>query len=403
MKVSAFVHLYPPFHNAGAEHYLHTLLKYLLNRGIDCEVYARDIHQEYAFDGIRVYPRHMKHLIAGSDAVITHLDMTGEAINICRKHKLPLIHIIHNSFRNKYIEAKMRAPVLCLYNSEWIYNDREHDTESMILHPPVDVDRVQTTPGDRITLLNLNENKGGFELGWLAKMFPEYNFLGVKGSYDSAARTGQITKGPGNIEFIDNTPNVKKVYARTKILIMPSKYESYGLTAIEAGLSGIPVLHNETKGLQESLQGSGVSVPLRDGMVTDMDAFGKALRKLMEDQEYYNKKSKQIKKHCTATLERQKQELNAVYEKIVSYKKERTEKPKEGIMKAKAIKSFAARKSNHVYRIDEVFEETAPYIATLEKLGFAKRYDEKEDKPQYKNKQRKPGRPKKHETGNTEK
>ena len=132
MTVSAFIHLYPPHHNAGAEHYLHTLFKFLVSKGMTCNVFARDIKDTYKIDGVTVYPRSQKHDIEFSDLVITHLDMTGEAVNLCRKYKLPLIHIIHNSFRNQYILARMKEQKYVFYNAQWIYDKRDHDVPSMV-------------------------------------------------------------------------------------------------------------------------------------------------------------------------------------------------------------------------------------------------------------------------------
>jgi glycosyltransferase involved in cell wall biosynthesis len=50
------------------------------------------------------------------------------------------------------------------------------------------------------------------------------------------------------------------VYARTRILLMPSEYESWGRAGVEAMASGIPVIASPTPGLKESLGKAGVFV-----------------------------------------------------------------------------------------------------------------------------------------------
>src|SRR5690606_27495572 len=52
------------------------------------------------------------------------------------------------------------------------------------------------------------------------------------------------------------------VYARTRVLLMPSKQETYGRTAVEAACSGIPTIAAPTPGLVESLRDSTTFVPL---------------------------------------------------------------------------------------------------------------------------------------------
>ena len=407
MKVIAFVHMYPPHHNAGAEHYLHALLTYLAGRGISCEVIGRDIQSNYIYEGVRCFTRRDKDRIKWADLVITHLDMTGEAVNLCRKHKLPLMHLIHNSYHNHYIELSiMPRPVYAVYNSQWIADKMPYPVESLVLRPPVYAEKYATKPGDKITLINVNENKGGFELVWLAEMLPQYQFLGVLGSYDSNGYTGQIKKDLPNLTYIPNTPNIKEVYGMTKVLIMPSKYESYGRTAIEAGLSGIPVLHNETPGLREALHGSGVSVPQRDAMVTDMAKFAAELERLMDEPEWYAFKSRQIREHCEGLQAQQEAELNAVYDLIVKHEQKEQPIKDDTLMKAIADKEFAARKDPRTYMRGEEFEETESYIKDLERLGFAHRidpqleFDRKQAEEAYQNKAVMPetkrkGRPKK--------
>jgi glycosyltransferase involved in cell wall biosynthesis len=81
-----------------------------------------------------------------------------------------------------------------------------------------------------------------------------------------------------NMEIVPHTPGdrmAKDVYARTKILLAPSAYESYGRVAVEAMCSGIPVIAHPTPGLLESLGDAGTFCD-RD----DLDAWEAAIRSL---------------------------------------------------------------------------------------------------------------------------
>ena len=80
------------------------------------------------------------------------------------------------------------------------------------------------------------------------------------GSYSEPAYKGQHTIQPPNVTVLPKTPHIKDVYAKTRILIMPSKYESWGRTATEAMCSGIPVISFGTPGLQENCGKAGLYV-----------------------------------------------------------------------------------------------------------------------------------------------
>jgi len=73
----------------------------------------------------------------------------------------------------------------------------------------------------------------------------------------------------------------ERVYARTKVLLMPSSYESWGRVGVEAMASGIPVVAHPTPGLCESLGEAGIFVDRND-----LDGYEAVLRKLMTRTEY---------------------------------------------------------------------------------------------------------------------
>ena len=132
---------------------------------------------------------------------------------------------------------------------------------------------------------------------------PERKFLGVKGSYDF-----QIIKDLPNVEIVENSPDILSTYRRTRILLMPSAYESWGRTATEAMCSGIPVICTPTPGLKENCGGAGIFVgePLVNptpgepcvirGKVSD---WVKAIRSL-DDPETYKKYSLLSRKRAQA-------------------------------------------------------------------------------------------------------
>jgi glycosyltransferase involved in cell wall biosynthesis len=72
------------------------------------------------------------------------------------------------------------------------------------------------------------------------------------------------------------------VWSRTKILLVPSTYESYGMVAVEALASGIPVIASPTFGLKESLSYAGIFADR-----SDLDAWEMHIRRLLNDDGTY--------------------------------------------------------------------------------------------------------------------
>src|SRR5690606_19054142 len=88
-------------------------------------------------------------------------------------------------------------------------------------------------------------------------------FLGVTGIYGRQ----QDLAGLANVEVIPHVPHPEmrgRVYARTRVLLVPSSYESWGRVASEAICSGIPVVAHPTPGLRECLGDAGLFVDRRD-------------------------------------------------------------------------------------------------------------------------------------------
>jgi glycosyltransferase involved in cell wall biosynthesis len=139
----------------------------------------------------------------------------------------------------------------------------------------------------KITLVNLFERKGGLFFNTLARRLPEYEFLGVEGGYGRQEKVELP-----NMTYVGNNANMKSVYADTRILLMPSMYESYGRTAIEAMCSGIPVIAAPTPGLKESMGEAGIFCSL-DSMEDWITAI-----KSLDDEKTYKAQSKICADHA---------------------------------------------------------------------------------------------------------
>lgn len=150
--------------------------------------------------------------------------------------------------------------------------------------------------GDCITLINANVNKGVHQFIGMARAMPDRKFLGVLPYYGET----NVPPAPPNIEWIPFQDDIRVVLKRTRILLVPSYYESFGRVAVEAMVNGIPVLYTKpvvagfagsTDGLDEWIRPVGVPVDRES-----TDAWVSAIKSL-DDPEAYTAKSAASKAH----------------------------------------------------------------------------------------------------------
>lgn len=267
----------------------HALLRRLAARGHQVDVLLSwSAGDPYTLDGVRVRPYQSQGdpfawfgTDKQPDAVVAHLENTLRAGVLCQMHKVRMVHLIHNTHDPGKWAVRRGPSDLVTYNARWVRDEFEQwlsrqdepAPNSVVVHPPVVAEEYTTTPGSAVTLVNLWDDKGG-KLFWdLARRMPDVPFLGVGGAY------GQQEAGDlPNVEILGHLPGsdmAKLVYARSKIMLMPSRYESYGRVGVEAACSGIPTIAHPTPGLREALGESGVFVD-RD----DVEGWVRAITKL---------------------------------------------------------------------------------------------------------------------------
>jgi len=285
--------MYPPHHMCGSEMMLHAINKHLQSKGHTIKVLVKGSHRfklenHMVYDDIDLFGADESNeinLFRTADLVITHLDYSAWTQEMASIFRIPCVHLIHNDYDRPHLRDSHK-PQYVVYNSKWIKDKLGYPQESFILIPPTDFRHYDTNTNinlrEHITLINLDQNKGGHILGKIAEAMPDKKFIGVIGSYSEPANIGQHTHQPPNVEVLGPQQDIRKVYERTKILIMPSKYESWGRTATEAMCSGIPVICTPTSGLVENCGNAGIFVRDRD----DIDQWVKEITKLFNEKAY---------------------------------------------------------------------------------------------------------------------
>jgi hypothetical protein len=192
------------------------------------------------------------------DVIVSHHHLGIQAIALAKRIGVASAVVLHNDFH--WSRAMINArPDLLVYNTHWLRRKMPAlGTAAIIIHPTLHADRyaLDAPPMDGgVTLMNLDRKHKGPNIFWgLARALPDTKFLGVRGAY------GNQDERPGlrNVELIDTVTDVRNlVYARTRVLVVPSRYESYGRVAVEACAAGIPVVASPTAGLREALGYAG--------------------------------------------------------------------------------------------------------------------------------------------------
>jgi glycosyltransferase involved in cell wall biosynthesis len=280
VRILAHVPNFPPGATAGSERSLEAILGWLVRRGHTATVLFDEQATEGVRDGVRVVrrrsPRSTLRLYGQHDIVFTQLGTRNRAMGLARLSRRPLVHFVRMGQVDP--STAFGIPDLLVYNASWLRDGAAWPGRSTVLHPPVHPERYRTTRGDAITLVNLNANKGAEVFFALAEKMPDRSFLGVLGDYGHQVAPSAV---PANVTLLEPVDDVREIYARTRILVMPSLNESYGRVALEAAASGIPTIGSRAPGIREALGSAGTFVERGD-----IGAWVDAIRELDDADAY---------------------------------------------------------------------------------------------------------------------
>lgn len=241
--------MYPPHSRVGAWLSTHECLAALAGQGHQVDVVTHYPSGPYEIDGVNVLGQidPFDEFLCAADVVVSHLGDDQRAHEIALEHRIPSVRMVHGTVADA--ATKLEGDTFAVFNSAAMRSEVGWDGPSTIINPIIDPEKYATAPGDRVTLVNLSANKGGQSLWLLAAMMRDTPFLGVRGGYER-----QIVRSTTNTDVIAMTENMRDdVYARTRILLMPSARESYGRVAVEAACSGIPTIAHPSPGIREAL------------------------------------------------------------------------------------------------------------------------------------------------------
>lgn len=173
---------------------------------------------------------------------------------------------------------------------------------AQVVYPPAA--RYDDTPADPngyVTMINPHRVKGLETFLDIAGRLPKTRFLLLEswklGDEALAALQAQLANLP-NVRFERRVTDMRSVYGRTRLLLVPSRWEEgFGMVAIEAQSCGIPVIASVRGGLPESVGDGGILID--DYQKTD--AWLDPINHVLNDQATCRALALRARRHATSS------------------------------------------------------------------------------------------------------
>lgn len=313
-QVLVVVHGWMPYLAAGSERMMQHLIDALPRDEFDIEILSfgygiedpADEHP-YFYDDLPVTIGYTP--VWEPDVIITHHG-PGARVTGQLTQEFPdarIIAVYHNERYDIPDIQGLRAD-LEIFNTDWVRETLSGN--GLVVHPPLEPERhAVSATGDKVTMVNLQENKGVRIFADLARRMPEVEFLAVEGTHGDQEL--YLFRDLPNVTHQSVTQDMREVWRQTRLVLMMSEYESYGMVAAEACVNGIPVIANPTEGLVECLGWGGLFIPRED-----INAYERTIRLLMTDPETYRVHHETALIHGRDLAEQSRRELPAFVDAV---------------------------------------------------------------------------------------
>jgi Glycosyl transferases group 1 len=262
MTLTAFLHGYPPLWSMGGELSTHRTLK-----AIPGSVVFTETLEEYELDGVSVRPatgtslQCIKDDAASAEASILfgHSTLSQDTIRAATQMCLPSILAVHapprfgTDLRRAWSSATVR-----LYNTEAARKEWR-DRRGWLLHPPVGLPfPIPEGPHNARTLTSSLTNKGAGRVLKLAQRRHDQRFIIVESPAHPTHGDALFWEQAEKLDNVEIWPRLHpdemgRLWAETRVLLVPSRYETYGMAALEAAWYGIPSVHVDTPHVREGI------------------------------------------------------------------------------------------------------------------------------------------------------
>ena len=230
--------------------------------------------------------RHRPHVL------LTQLEGADRVAEVGRRLGVPTLIWIHDpEFHQSWDELQLWPGLAFVACSDFVAQEvRSYfDTECSVLRPPLDRSRfvAPERTGDLVTFINPVPEKGVEVALEVARLLPHREFLFQEGwPLTESARSAleaEVARLP-NVRLEAPTRNMRRVYGRTRLLLMPSRWdEALGMVVVEANANGIPVVASRVGGLPEAVGDGGLLLKVD----ASEEAWAEAVEGLLSDEATY--------------------------------------------------------------------------------------------------------------------
>jgi glycosyltransferase involved in cell wall biosynthesis len=208
------------------------------------------------------------------------------SLPIKKKIQYPFIRAVHRWNYKAFMKA---TEVIAMSEFDASITRKTFGREPRILHIPVPLKefKTDTESGSHISLVNPRDSHKGLDTFLqIAERMPEQEFLIAGSLYDDSLESTIEKKN--NVTYLGWCDDMSEVYAKTKLLLMPSTYqEGGGRVIIEAYVNGIPAIGSNIGGIPDYIGDGGDVVD----NYTDPEAWVTTITQYLSDDEYYQQKS----------------------------------------------------------------------------------------------------------------
>lgn len=252
MNLAAILATYPPHRFVGAELATHALI-----RRWNPMVYGLYVIPiGYTYDGVRVR-KFVDWRDIDCDLVWSHPDLGAQASLVAQHRKVPRIDYVHNTSPKTLARLHFRPSNLTIFNAH-VTAEAARWRDPVVVHPAVSPEGRSRSQGEAVVAVNVSRLKGGETFAKVAE-HTHRPVLVVKGGHGKQVDipTAQMM-GP----FMPN--QMDGFYARARVMVMATQFESYGMAGLEALASGVPVVASDLPGVREALGDAASYVNLDD-------------------------------------------------------------------------------------------------------------------------------------------